>query len=137
MILEITLCLGGTSFRISCNLYLRRGPGSLKEQCGFPVAVALVSVVDSVEEEGVRPDVGGEVAIADRGQQTVVQGAILVQWEAVVDVKYTSMSKTLILNICFILPCILNNVWVVIEAHDECQRQGEEEYQHFNVHIKA
>ena len=64
----------------------------MKEQCGFPVAVALVSVVDSVEEECVRPDVGGEVAVADRGQQAVVQGAILVQWEAVVDAKYILIS---------------------------------------------
>ena len=49
----------------------------------FPVAVALVTVVDAVEEECVRPDVGGDVAVAHGGQQAVVEGAIHVQGEAV------------------------------------------------------
>ena len=34
LILEITLNLGGISFRVSRNLYLRRGPGSFAQIAG-------------------------------------------------------------------------------------------------------
>ncbi len=48
-----------------------------------PVTVAKVPVVDPVDEEGVRVGIGGQVAVAQRGEEPGVNRAILQARETV------------------------------------------------------